>query len=175
MSLLNTPSFVFHMSIPFLPLPLTKITSLRLLFKSCSWWNQLFERQSVLSCEVVKGIKIVSEVSRENIKKRLKFVSLSIIQISTPPPKKKKRKRKAASCIQKWVFLAWCHLDEAVIVPWGWLPGSLHGNITPNIQDHHYTCPSRSTHVSILLDSWGRFMDQDQLLFFLFKIYLIGS
>ena len=115
MSLLNTPSFVFHTSIPFLPLLLTKITSLQLLFKSCSWWNQLFERQSVLSCEVVKGIKIVFEVSRENIKKRLKFVSLSIIQISTK--KKKKRKRKASSCIQKWVFLAWCHLDEAVIVP----------------------------------------------------------
>ena len=36
-----------------------------------------------MSCEVVKGITIVSEVSRENIKKRLKFVSLSFIQIST--------------------------------------------------------------------------------------------
>lgn len=155
------------MSIPFLPFPLTKITSLQLLFKSCSWWNQLFEKQSVLSCDVVKGIKIVSEVSRENIKKRLKFVGLSFIQISA---KKKKRKRKASSCIQKWVFLAWCHLDEAVIVPWGWLPGSLHGNITPNIQDHHYTCRSQSTHVSILLDSWGRFVDQ--LPFFL-KIYLL--
>lgn len=76
------------MSIPFLPFPLTKITSLQLLFKSCSWWNQLFEKQSVLSCDVVKGIKIVSEVSRENIKKRLKFVGLSFIQISA---KKKKR------------------------------------------------------------------------------------
>lgn len=80
------------MSIPFLPFPLTKITSLQLLFKSCSWWNQLFERQSVLSCDVVKGIKIVSEVSRENIKKRLKFVSLSFIQISAKKKKKKEEK-----------------------------------------------------------------------------------
>lgn len=39
---------------------------------------------------MVKGIKIVSEVSRENIKKRLKFVSLSFIQISAKKKKEEK-------------------------------------------------------------------------------------
>ena len=74
----------------------------------------------VLPCEVVEGIPVVSDVSRESIEKRPHLVNLPFIQISMKQNKILKLLHPEISF--KSVL---CQVDEPVFVPQGWQPLSL--------------------------------------------------